>query len=118
METAKQYSRDNRSVADVLASGASLLTNHINEIVKQAETYLEELRAAAAGVQQRIRAGILRLQPQPQEDEPMPDSRTSTPAAERDPIFATQEFEAAPESAPEAETSKAARGLVSFDEDE
>ncbi len=116
METAKQCSRGNRSVADVLAIGASLLTNHIQEIVKQAEAYLEELRAAAAAVQERIRAGMLRLQPQ--EDEPMPDSQSEAPARELDPIFATREFEVPPDSVPHSEPGRSSAGLVSFDDED
>jgi hypothetical protein len=75
----------------------------------QAETYLQELRAATAEAQDRLRAGLLRLQPQAAADdfvEQQPDDRFPP---ELDPIFATREFDVPPQ---------AVGGLVSFDSEE
>ena len=72
----------------------------------QAETYLQELHAAAAEAQDRLRAGLLRLQPQAVADDfavQQPDDRFPP---ELDPIFATREFDV---------PAEALGGLVSFD---
>lgn len=76
-------------------------------IDQQAETYLHELRAAAAEAQDRLRAGLLRLQPQAAADhlaEQQPDDRFPP---ELDPIFATREFD--------VPTEVVGGALVSFD---
>lgn len=86
------------------------MTDHRAEISAQAETYLEELRAAAAAAHERLRAGILRLQPQAPVDEPVPDEPfEDEPLPETDPIFATREFDMPPE---------VLGGLVDFDVNE
>jgi len=75
----------------------------------QAEAYLEELRAATAAAHDRLRAGIMRLQPQTHVDEPMPEPVYQEPSrATDDPIFATREFDVPP---------SAVAGLVDFDTD-
>lgn len=86
------------------------MTDHRAEISAQAETYLEELRAAAAAAHERLRAGILRLQPQAQFDEPVPEEPfEDEPLPETDPIFATREFDV---------PAEALGGLVDFDVNE
>jgi hypothetical protein len=54
------------------------------------------LRAAAAAAQERLRAGILRLEDQPQHD-----------VVPEDPIFATREFDVPPQ---------AVAGLINWEE--
>lgn len=84
-----------------------LLTDHHSELAAQAEIYLEELRAATAAAHDRLRAGLLRLQPQAQDDEPMLQGDDRFPP-ELDPIFATREFDVPP---------AAVGGLVDFGAD-
>jgi hypothetical protein len=84
------------------------MTDHRAEINAKAQTYLEELLAAAAAAHDRLRAGIMRLQPQAQFDEAVPEPQfEDEPLPEADPIFATREFDVPPE---------ALGGLVNFDE--
>lgn len=84
------------------------MTDHRAEISAKAEAYLEELRAAAAAAHERLRAGVMRLHPQAQIDEPVPEAEfEDEPLPEVDPIFATREFDVPPE---------AVGGLVNFDE--
>lgn len=86
------------------------MTDHRAEINAQAEAYLEELRAAAAAAHERVMAGVVRLQPQVQSDEPVPPVEfEDEPMPETDPIFATREFDVPPE---------VAAGLVDFDVNE
>lgn len=83
------------------------MTNHRAEINAQAEAYLEELRAAAAVAHERLKAGVMRLQPQAQFDDVVPEPEfEDEPMPEVDPIFATREFDVPPE---------AVAGLVDFD---
>ena len=85
------------------------MTNHRAEISAQAEAYLEELQAAAAAAHERLRAGVMRLHPQAQMDEPVPEEPfEDEPLPETDPIFATREFDMPREAAE-------ALGLVDFD---
>lgn len=85
------------------------MTDHRAEINAQAQAYLQELRAAAAAAHERVMAGV-RLQPQVQHDEPVPQADfVEEPLPETDPIFATREFDVPPE---------ALAGLVDFDVNE
>jgi hypothetical protein len=83
------------------------MTDHRAEINAQAEAYLEELQAAAAAAHERLRNGVMRLQPQTQRDDFAPEPEfEDEPLPEQDPIFATREFDVPPE---------ALGGLVDFD---
>jgi hypothetical protein len=84
----------------------------VREIVERAQAYLEDIQAATAAVHERLRAGILRLRPQPEEreDEPMPDPM----AARSDPIFNTREFDLPTEI---ISTREAHDAIVNFDDE-
>ena len=83
------------------------MTDHRAEINAQAEAYLEELAAASAAAHERLRAGVMRLQPQAQMDDFVPEAEfEDEPLPEVDPIFATREFDVPPQ---------AVGGLVDFD---
>jgi hypothetical protein len=83
------------------------MTDHRAEIIAQAQKYLEDLRAAAAAAHERLKAGVMRLQPQAHADDPVPEPPfEDEPLPEVDPIFATREFDVPPE---------AVSGLVDFD---
>jgi hypothetical protein len=73
------------------------MTDHRAEIDAQAQSYLEDLHAAAAAAHERLRAGVLRLQPQAQFDDAAP-AFEDEPLPEADPIFATREFDVPPEA--------------------
>lgn len=84
------------------------MINHHAEITAQAQAYLEELRAAAAAAHERLKAGVMLLQPQAQFDDFVPQaSFEDEPLPEMDPIFATRSF-----NVPET----AVAGLVDFDQ--
>jgi hypothetical protein len=84
------------------------MTDHRAEIIAQAQAYLEDLRAAAAAAHERLKAGVVLLQPQAQVSEAVPEPPfEDEPLPEADPIFATREFDVPPE---------AVAGLVDFDE--
>ena len=85
------------------------MTDHRAEIIAQAQAYLENLRAAAAAAHERLKAGVMRLQPHAHVDEPVPPPSEDEPLPEVDPIFATREFDVPPE---------AVGGLVDFDVNE
>jgi hypothetical protein len=75
------------------------MTNHRAEIDAQAQSYLEDLHAAAAAAHERLRAGVLRLQPQAQFDDAVPEPAfEDEQLPEADPIFATREFDVPPEA--------------------
>jgi hypothetical protein len=83
------------------------MTDHHAEIDAQAQAYLEELQAAAAAAHERLKAGVMRLQPQAQFDDSVPAGHfEDEPLPEADPIFATREFDVPPQ---------ALGGLVDFD---
>jgi hypothetical protein len=83
------------------------MIDHCAEINAQAQAYLEELQAAAAAAHERLKAGVMRLQPQAQLDDVVPaDVFEDEPLPETDPIFATREFDVPP---------SALGGLVDFD---
>lgn len=84
------------------------MAGHAEAINAQAEAYLEELRAATAAAHERLRAGLLRLQPQANDDEPMLEGGGEGFPPELDPIFATREFDVPP---------AAVGGLVDFSVD-
>ncbi len=86
------------------------MKDHRAEISAQAKAYLEELEAAAAAAHERLRAGVLRLQPQALTDDPVSEEPfEDEPLPETDPIFATREFDVPPQ---------AVGGLVDFDVNE
>lgn len=75
------------------------MTDHRAEIDAQATSYLEDLHAAAAAAHERLRAGLLRLQPQAQFYEAVPEPPfEDEPLPAADPIFATREFDVPPEA--------------------
>lgn len=83
------------------------MIDHCTEINAQASAYLEELQAAAAAAHERLKAGVMRLQPQAQFDDFVPAGGfEDEPLPEADPIFATREFDIPPQ---------ALGGLVDFD---
>ncbi|HKU67581.1 MAG TPA: hypothetical protein VJP85_07395 [Candidatus Baltobacteraceae bacterium] len=75
------------------------MTDHHAEINAQAQAYLEELHAAAAAAHERLKAGVMRLQPQMQVDDapPLVDFEDET-LREADPIFSTREFDVPPQA--------------------
>ncbi len=86
------------------------MTDHRAEISAKAEAYLEQLRAAVAAAHDRLKAGVMRLRPQARVDDAVPEPEIEDePLPERDPIFATREFDVPPE---------AVGGLVDFDVNE
>ena len=75
------------------------MTDHRTEINAQASAYLEELQAAAAAAHERLKAGVMRLQPQAQFDDFVPAGGfEDEPLPEADPIFATREFDIPPQA--------------------
>jgi hypothetical protein len=75
------------------------MTDHRAEIDAKATSYLEDLHAAAAAAHERLKAGVLRLQPQAQFDDAVPEPPfEDEPLPEADPIFATREFDIPPEA--------------------
>jgi hypothetical protein len=69
-------------------------TDHKSELIAKAQTFLEELRAAAAAARERIFAGAARKDtPQTEHvDAPVPAP------VDADPIFATREFDVPPKA--------------------
>ena len=84
------------------------MTDHRAEIIAQAQAYLAELQAACAAAHERLRAGVMRLQPQAPVDDVVPEPPfEDEPLPETDPIFATREFDVPPE---------VLAGLVNFED--
>jgi hypothetical protein len=107
MEMAKINSRDTAYDVDVLLPGVPLLTDHEQEIIAQAQAYLEDLRSETEAVHERLRTGMLRLRPQAHDEPVSEPPADATPREADDPIFATREFGAPPEAVGD--------GLVDFD---
>lgn len=69
--------------------------DHRAQIAAKTEVYLEEVRAATAAAHDRLRSGMLRLQPQTDLPEPSYDDELLPDPARvaEDPIFATRSFD-------------------------
>jgi hypothetical protein len=74
----------------------------------QAETYLDELRAATSAAHERLRSGVMRSHPQAAVEEPPVNELDDQFPPELDPIFATREFDV---------PAQAVGGLVDFGAD-